>query len=535
MKKVLFAILALFCVSNASAQYGVAAGGRDIYISRHIRTGKETPEQIETWNRTDELGRGMFLLDETNRHRYSSALSPKEKMKKWGFANYQGKMVVKARYDSVEPFSEGLALVMKDGKYGFVNENGDLVVEMKYDDATSFFFNSCGKDYANRLSICRLGDCYGIINSDGTTYLDFNYSNIEKLNNLSCIATKVGSTEASVYVFLGSKATVHEFDKVSFFEDAIAIAEKNGKIMLVDIDGDTYEGMSFDEFEDFDPYGLAVVKKGNNYGLLQSDLEYKVPCNCPYYEFHQGMHLIGKSDESFRLFSGGREVTPSNCSETHLYPFANAIAFKISSGKYGVKTLDDTLCFYNAKKVECIDEDGTILSVSFDGCNMIWESLEDSITVDFGKARYTLPVGSKGCTFDGAIVRFTGKDGYEKYLTKSGKRLETFEFEAVEVRTLSSKYLAVCLADGKRKSKKMQMEDDLRKKYGIPDYSSYIGWPIWVVANAEGETITGDKQFVAIGEFDAKGNLPYQIIAPGSYQPKSGKMRFAGNKVTYTK
>lgn len=529
-KHILFVILALLCVSNASAQ------GIDVYSNRHIPKADETPEETEAWKRNEELGRGLFLIEKSNEHRYSSALTPKEKSKKWGFANGQGKMVIKARYDKVEPFSEGLALVMKDGKYGFINESGDLVIEMKYDDATSFFYNTCHRNGGNHLAICRLNDCYGIINSDGTTYLNFEYSNIQKFNNLSCLATKKGSNEADTYIFMGGSAFVYKFDNVSFLQDAIIKAEKNGKILLVDIDGDMYSGMSFDEFEDFDGNGLAVVKKGDKYGLLQSDLFYKVPCECSYYEFHQGKHIIGKSIDSYGIYDEGKEIVPYNSVEPQFFPFSDAVTYKKANGRFDVKTFDETVYFKDAKAVECTDESGTTLSVKYDGCSMIWEALDGIITVTFGNTEIALPRGSKNCVFDGAIVRFVGPDGFNKYLSKTGKRLTYLEEETIEVRTLNSKYLAVCLAFGQRKTKKMQEQEALYEKYRVSaPRATYVGWPIWVVANAEGEIITGDKQFVAIGEFDAKGNLSYQVIDKNTYQPKSGIMRFNGNKVTYAK
>ena len=47
----------------------------------------------------------------------------------WGYMNRQGEMAIPCRYDSADPFRDGLALVVKDGKLMYIDPSGAVVWE----------------------------------------------------------------------------------------------------------------------------------------------------------------------------------------------------------------------------------------------------------------------------------------------------------------------------------------------------------------------------------------------------------------------
>jgi WG containing repeat len=59
-----------------------------------------------------------------------------------GFLDLDGNKVIKAKFDEVKPFSEGLAAVrVRDNgirKWGFINLQGEMVIEPKFDEVESF-------------------------------------------------------------------------------------------------------------------------------------------------------------------------------------------------------------------------------------------------------------------------------------------------------------------------------------------------------------------------------------------------------------
>jgi len=83
-------------------------------------------------NGPDYPSEGMFRIIKNN---------------KLGFANLDGKIVIKEKYDAAYPFNEGLAAfcqgctsqrmgehsMWKNGKWGFVNSKGKVVIEPQFD------------------------------------------------------------------------------------------------------------------------------------------------------------------------------------------------------------------------------------------------------------------------------------------------------------------------------------------------------------------------------------------------------------------
>ena len=57
---------------------------------------------------------------------------------KFGFINETGKEAIKAAFDSVESFSEGLAAIEINDKWGFIDKTGRTIIKPQFDFAHSF-------------------------------------------------------------------------------------------------------------------------------------------------------------------------------------------------------------------------------------------------------------------------------------------------------------------------------------------------------------------------------------------------------------
>ena len=60
---------------------------------------------------------------------------------KWGYIDFQGDLVIDAKYDDARDFSEGLAVVRQKGRWGFINKQGErnIIVDLstvKYCDSS---------------------------------------------------------------------------------------------------------------------------------------------------------------------------------------------------------------------------------------------------------------------------------------------------------------------------------------------------------------------------------------------------------------
>ena len=57
---------------------------------------------------------------------------------KWGYIDKHGKVVIELQYSKALAFSEGLALVRKDGLYGYINLEGKMVIQPQFEHASGF-------------------------------------------------------------------------------------------------------------------------------------------------------------------------------------------------------------------------------------------------------------------------------------------------------------------------------------------------------------------------------------------------------------
>jgi len=89
--------------------------------------------------------------------------------RKWGFLNLQGKIVIPIVYESMWPFSGGVAAVQRGNKWGYIDRDGKEVIPFQFDEAGPF---------ANGLAPTKVGDESGFIDRAGkfVFHLKFNYS-----------------------------------------------------------------------------------------------------------------------------------------------------------------------------------------------------------------------------------------------------------------------------------------------------------------------------------------------------------------------
>ena len=77
---------------------------------------------------------------------------------KYSFLHTSGKVAFELKCDTVEDFSDGLALVSKDGEYDFIDLKGRVAFPAKFDEAESF---------SDGLAAARLDQKWGYIDRSG--------------------------------------------------------------------------------------------------------------------------------------------------------------------------------------------------------------------------------------------------------------------------------------------------------------------------------------------------------------------------------
>ena len=105
---------------------------------------------------------------------------------KYGFADENGNIVIKAQYDKVGEFEDGLAAVAilneKESKMGFINTKGEVVIPIKYDN---------GSEFRNGVALVFLDKKWGAVNRFGDMVLNMEFDDA-RLEEEIIIAAKDG-------------------------------------------------------------------------------------------------------------------------------------------------------------------------------------------------------------------------------------------------------------------------------------------------------------------------------------------------------
>lgn len=448
-----------------------------------------------------------------------SSLLPQQNKGKWGFVNEKGKTKIKMKYDKVESFSQGLSCVRSDGFYGYINEEGNLVTGIMYDAASSYFRTATEQV----LACCKKDGMFGLLRSDGSVYTDFQYADLRIVNYAYALATdKSGKVNV---ITLEVRPSSTAYDVVSIVEGTdYAIAKRGGKTYFVDRKGKEVENLCFDDAEDMEE-GLVLVSKNGKYGVLDKNLNMIVPCEYANAGFEKGCYQIGNNWEGFGIVGRGKVVVPPDSKKTVIVPFQESAAYRNDKGKFNLIRFNGTFIFENMDNLGSYDEEEYLYYADYGKSKLAYDYGNDRYGMVSGKEVNWLPADAKNFTFDGVIGRYVTNENESHFISKEGKVLMELE-GAAEVRTLNNKYLAVCF---RRKS--MAMGNSTSPK-GI----SMTGGQTedWEVATSNGKILT-DKRFASIGEFNSKGELPYEVYDKKSWQYVKGKMKFNGDKVTYLK
>lgn len=117
-----------------------------------------------------EIQSHRYFEVNSSQNGYFTVYNPE--LRKWGFIDTTGKLVIPCKLDDTYPFREGLVRVEKDGKYGFIDTTGKLVVPCEWDDAYSF---------RDGLACVEKDDKWGFIDTTGELVIpcewDSAYSN----------------------------------------------------------------------------------------------------------------------------------------------------------------------------------------------------------------------------------------------------------------------------------------------------------------------------------------------------------------------
>lgn len=170
---------------------------------------------------------------------WADGLTPKqdEKKGKWGYVDASGEWVIKPKYDSADPFVNGLGKVSKSGKWGVLNEAGKLRLPCKY---TLVYCLDNGLAYGRTDSFD-----WSIYNKKTDNTTDLTNVKIEEFGENTCILGQVEYKSvleiqnALFGIMFGKNGKVIEsgFTDMKYLNTNILSVGKGQKISLYTKDG----------------------------------------------------------------------------------------------------------------------------------------------------------------------------------------------------------------------------------------------------------------------------------------------------------
>ena len=284
-------------------------------------------------------------------------LIPYRKGHLWGFLDQNKKIVIEAKYTSVEPFIEELTAVGLKGKFGFINQQGEVVVPFQYDAAGVF---------KRGLAIVRRGDKWGFVNKTGeetvpTEFETTQYGSagfaIFKQNDKWGFINKYGKVaiEAKyqyVYPFSDSLAAVmnsegkcgyiNRYDELIIvmmydyggpFRSGLAVVELFGKRGFINKSGRTLIPLDYEKANDFRS-GLAAVKQNGRWGFINKAGATVIGFKYNYaFSFYAQLALVQKNNSWGYINREGEEVI--SCIYKNAESFSEELAAVQLDDKWG--------------------------------------------------------------------------------------------------------------------------------------------------------------------------------------------------------
>ena len=179
------------------------------------------------------------------------------KDKKYGFMNYDKKVLIKPEYQELKEINIGVLRAKKDKKYGIIDLKNKEKLEFKYNninyEESAGFYVAEDEKYNSQ-----------ILDNDFKVVLSGILSELNKENGY--MKLKVGD-EYKYYNFKFEEKDIKDV----LSSNNLFVSKKDGKYGFLDKDGNIVVEYIYDEAQEQNQYGFAAVKKGNLWGAINRE------------------------------------------------------------------------------------------------------------------------------------------------------------------------------------------------------------------------------------------------------------------------
>ncbi len=177
----------------------------------------------------------------------------------------RGGVVIEAKYEYVNTFSEGLAPVRIDGKWGFIDKEGKIVINPQFDEVYKF---------SEGLAAIRIAKQWGFIDKEGKIAINPQYEKVASFKE-GLAWVKINGNVGN-HINKQGVLVINNPEIISTYRDfceGFARVKKGKKWGYIDTKGKFVINPQFDEVYDFNN-GLAKVKLGEKTGYINKEGKY---------------------------------------------------------------------------------------------------------------------------------------------------------------------------------------------------------------------------------------------------------------------
>ena len=150
-------------------------------------------------------------------------LIPYRKGDKWGYCDWNKKIVIPIQYDDAYVFSEGLAAVEINGKWGYIDKKGNMVIPAVYDDVW---------DFREGLASVEINGKHGFIDTKGNMVIPAVYDDAYVFSE-GLAAVEINGKWGFIDT-KGNMAIPAMYELALDFSEGLACVEINGKFGCID-------------------------------------------------------------------------------------------------------------------------------------------------------------------------------------------------------------------------------------------------------------------------------------------------------------
>jgi hypothetical protein len=324
---------------------------------------------------------------------------------KWGYINQKGEFILAPQFDVAGDFSDnGLAIVRLHDHDGVIDANGYFIVKPKYDTIQPF---------SEGRAVVIDQDGFKLIDESGKEITNKAYSFIGDFKDGRAVIAEADEHGQNLYGYLnrmGKEVLSPQYEAATEFHEGHAVVkEKNGGIALIGLTGKIIQRYPYPAAGEYGE-GLLAFQKEEKYGYIDEQGKMIIPPQFAYAgRFENGRAIVQVTHENKNYFGlidkKGHYI---------IKPNFNSLK-NLGEGLYSVGKSSDPEKPYMFQRFAVADRDGRFLTgFLYDGIsdfNNALASAYNEYTVFFidksGKRVEHLPnVNGRGTlTFDKTLIR----------------------------------------------------------------------------------------------------------------------------------